>query len=158
MSFRTILAGLAAAAVALPAMASPCLQPAEQSGFHLHAFQSQLMVAALNCRQEDGYNSFVRRFQPDLRGAYRHVNNHFRRAGGVRKLDEYITNLANAQSQEGIRQGAAFCNNMAPVWQQVLALPNGRELARYASERPQPSGVYNAEACPIRSAAARPRR
>ena len=82
------------------------------------------MVAALNCRQEDGYNSFVRRFQPDLRGAYRHVNNHFRRAGGVRKLDEYITNLANAQSQEGIRQGAAFCNNMAPVWQQVLALPN----------------------------------
>ena len=105
--FRTILAGLTAASIALPAMAAPCLQPAEQGGFQLHAFQTQLMVAALNCRQEDGYNSFVRRFQPDLRGAYRHVDGHFRRAGGVRKLDEYITNMANAQSQEGIRQGTA---------------------------------------------------
>src|SRR3712207_3669409 len=95
--FRTLVAGLCAVAIASPAMAAGvCMQPAEKTAFEVHSLQSALMVAALNCRQEDAYNSFVTKFRGDLGGAYRGVSGHFRRTGGgTRKLDEYITNLAN---------------------------------------------------------------
>ena len=144
-----------AAATAAPqgpaAAGPPCLQPVEKAAFQVHSLQSLLMVAALNCRQEDAYNGFVMRFRGDLGGAYRSVAAHFRRTGGgTRKLDEHITNLANAHSQDGIRQGSLFCANVAPVWQHVMGLRGAAELASFAVER-NVTQIYAAEACPARA-------
>jgi hypothetical protein len=151
--FRTLVASLCAAAIATPAMAAGvCIQPAEKTAFEVHSLQSALMVAALNCRQEDAYNSFVTRFRTDLSGAYRSVSGHFRRTGGGnRKLDEYITNLANSHSQDGIRQGTAFCANVAPLWQQVMASRNGGELSRLYQER-NIASIHGLETCATRAA------
>lgn len=153
--FRTLLAGLCAVAISMPALAAgggACMQPAEKTAFEVHSLQSALMVAALNCRQEDAYNSFVTRFRGDLGGAYRGVSGHFRRTGGgTRKLDQYITNLANAHSQDGIRQGSAFCSNVEPLWQQVMASRNGAELARLHQER-NIGSVHGLETCATRKA------
>jgi hypothetical protein len=120
---RTLLAGLTAAAIATPVLADGCLQPAERTAFDLRALQSQLMVAALACGQQDEYNRFVTANQSSLGGAFKQVTTHFRRvhgAQGQKQLDNYITNLANAQSQDGIRQGTQFCRNVAPLFQQAL--------------------------------------
>jgi hypothetical protein len=148
--------GALAAAIAAPhgsvaAAGPPCLQPAERAAFQIQSLQSLLMVAALNCRQEDAYNGFVTRFRGDLGGAYRSVAGHFRRTGGgTRKLDEHITNLANAHSQDGIRQGSLFCANVAPVWLHVMALRGGADLASFAVER-NVTQTYTADSCPARA-------
>jgi hypothetical protein len=141
-SIRTLLAGpgaiFMAVAIAAPALAQSCLQPAEQSAFQVRALQSQLMVAAIACGQQDDYNAFVTRFQGDLGGAWRSLAGHFRRTGGrqhQKQLDSYITHLANAQSQDGIRQGSRFCQNLRPLFQVAMSQPNVGALAQLATER-----------------------
>ncbi|ONG58985.1 hypothetical protein BKE38_00660 [Pseudoroseomonas deserti] len=159
------LAGFALAAgvaLALPAAAQSCLQSAEKTAMDVRALQSQLMVAALSCDRHDQYNAFVTRYQKELGTAYRSVAGHFRRVhggNGQRQLDIYITSLANAQSQEGIRQGSFFCQNVAPLFQQALSQPGMTELAALSVSQ-QVTNPYEAQICPapaIRSAAA-PRR
>ncbi|WP_159998994.1 hypothetical protein [Roseomonas sp. 18066] len=159
------LAGFALAAgvaLALPAAAQSCLQAAEKTAMDVRALQSQLMVAALSCDRHDQYNAFVTRYQKELGSAYRQVTGHFRRvhgANGQRQLDSYITTLANAQSQEGIRQGSFFCQNVAPLFQQALSQPGMTELAALSVAQ-QVTNPYEAQICPApatRSASA-PRR
>jgi hypothetical protein len=149
MLARGLAAGLCLLALATPAAAGPCLQPAERAAFQVQALQSMLMVAALQCRQEDAYNAFVGRFRPELIGAHRAVSAHFRRAGsGMRGMDEHVTSLANAHSQDGIRQGAQFCANVAPLWRQVMALGSGADLARLSEEH-RITQIHRAAACPV---------
>lgn len=161
-AFQRLLAGVALAAIALPAAAQTCLQSAEKTAMDVRALQSQLMVAALSCGQHDQYNAFVTRYQKDLGGAYRQVTAHFRRvhgAGGQRQLDSYITTLANAQSQEGIRQGSLFCQNVAPLFQQAMSQGSLADLATLSVAQ-KVTNPYDAQACPapaLRTASAQAR-
>jgi hypothetical protein len=165
LPLRYLAAGIAAVAIATPALAQQaCIQPAEKAAFDVRALQSQLMVAALSCAQEEQYNNFVRRYQGELGGAYRSISTHYRRTGGARgqnSLDGYITTLANAQSQDGIRQGSNFCRNIAPLFTLALAAPNNSEgLAALAVQNnltnPHGRSVCAAGATPAaRSAPAR---
>ncbi len=137
-SFRVML-GAVAAFTAGPALAQACLQPAEQQGFHVRALQSQLMVAALACGKQDDYNAFVRKFQPALASSYNSIQGHYRRTMGAgpgqRELDQYITQLANAQSQDGIRAGTHYCPLVTPLFQMALAQSDVTGLANFAVER-----------------------
>ncbi|MCW8085657.1 hypothetical protein [Sabulicella glaciei] len=147
---RSLLAG-AAALVLTPTLASAatCLQPAEQTHFHVRALQSQLMVVAISCELQDDYNRFVTKFQPHLATAFRGIQGHFRRAAGSagqRQTDQYITNLANGQSQAGIAQGTLFCRNQAPLFQEAIAAPNVQALAQLSVAREIPH-FYDAPAC-----------
>ncbi|MHB0704631.1 hypothetical protein ACX4MT_21535 [Roseomonas mucosa] len=123
---RFLLAGLAAAfaGAATPALAQSCIQPSEKTAFDVRALQSQLMVVALTCKHEDVYNEFVKRYNPQLHGAYKTIDASYRRAGGQKALDSYITSLANVQSQEGIRMGSRFCQNSADLIKTALEAPN----------------------------------
>jgi GTP cyclohydrolase III len=122
---RILAAGFAAAVAATPALADSCLQPVERTAMEVRALQSQLMVAALACNKTDQYNAFVTRYQRDLGTAYNSVTSHFKRVHGSvqgqKQLDIYITQLANAQSQDGIDQGSFFCQNVSPLFQQAMA-------------------------------------
>ncbi len=153
--FRTLVAGVCALAIALPAAAAPCVQPVEKAGFDLHAFQSRLMVVALTCQEEggaaNGYNGMVRRFQHDLKGAYDRVIGHFRRNGGNRKFDDYVTNLANTQAQENLSQGDHLCRNYAQTWQKVGGFQNVSELVELAATAPS-QNFYPLEVCAARPA------
>lgn len=158
-SFRLLLGGIAAM-MAGPAIAQTCLQPAERTAFEVRAFQSQLMVAALACGRDADYNAFVRRFNGELASSYRTVQGHFRRTAGgqhQRALDNFITQLANEQSQDGIRAGSHYCPLIAPLFQVAMAQPNAAALAEVAQER----NVLNpiaAPTCPASAPASRPAR
>ncbi|MGG5809948.1 hypothetical protein [Falsiroseomonas sp. CW058] len=153
-TFRLLLAGLAAG-VAGPAIAQSCVQSAERTAFEVRALQSQLMVAALACQRDGDYNAFVRKFQGELAGSYRTIQSHFRRTAGggaQRELDGFITTLANAQSQDGIRQGSQFCGTVGPLFQLALAQSNAAALADLTADR----NVLNpltTPACPASAAA-----
>lgn len=154
-SVRLLIAG-AAIAIGGPAIAQSCVQSSERAAFEVRALQSQLMVAAITCQRDGDYNAFVRKFQGDLGGAYNTIRTHFRRTAGAqgqRALDGYITTLANEQSQDGIRQGSRFCQNITPLFQAALAQSSASALAEMSMER-NVLNPYNAETCAERAAPA----
>lgn len=148
---RTVMTGLLAASLATPALASgqSCATPEERSALDIRALQSQLMVVALTCQQEEQYNRFVTQHRGVLGNVYGQVQRHFRRVyggAGQRRLDEYITNTANGHSQVGISQGSLFCQNQAGLFPAALATNNRDQLAHLSQER-QIQQVYSPTAC-----------
>jgi hypothetical protein len=136
-SYRLLLGGLAVLAAG-PAIAQSCLPSAEANAFHVRALQSQLMVTAITCQRDADYNAFVRKYQRDLQGAYNGIQNHYRRTSrgaAQRDLDQYITTLANAQSQDGLRAGTHFCPLNTPLFQLAMAKNDAAGLAEFAVER-----------------------
>jgi hypothetical protein len=122
---------------ARPGLAQPMLGAAEQRAFDLRALQSYLMVMALRCGRHDDYNRFVLRFRGELAGAYRSIEAFFRRAHGSqaqRRLDTYITSLANQHSQDGMAVGSGFCQWSAPLWPAVMAAPDAAGLAALTAQ------------------------
>ena len=116
-----------------------CMKPAEQQAFHVIALKSSLMVGALSCSQSDQYDEFMTRFQPHILAEQHVVDSYFRRAGGLAgqaQEDDYVTLLANTQSQAGISQGAGFCRAAAAAFQQVLGLNVDGDLDQLAAVRP----------------------
>jgi hypothetical protein len=152
-----LLAGVLAAGIAGPAFAQACVQPAERSAFEVRALQSQLMVTALTCSRDQDYNAFVTKFRRELGTAYSSIETHFRRTGGgnfARARDGFITQLANDHSQDGLRQGTAFCPNAVALFQVALAQTDLNSLATLASDR----NILNpmvTPACPERPAPTR---
>ncbi|WP_424134171.1 hypothetical protein [Roseomonas chloroacetimidivorans] len=127
---RFLAAGLAVVLAATPTMAQTCIQPADKAAFDARALQSQLMVAALLCKQDDRYNAFVRQYQGELAGAWRGLSSYYRRANGAvgqRTLDNYVTELANVQQMDSGRQGSHFCTNVAPLFDAAMAAPKTTE-------------------------------
>lgn len=153
-----IAAGLAAGLTS-PAFAQACIRPAERAAVDFRAVQSQLMVAAIACNRTDEYNLFVRRHQAELGAAHRTVSGVFRRAHGAqgqRQYDQYITNLANAQSQEGIRQGSHFCRDVGALFQAALAAPNRDAVAALSAQHRIANPMPIAECPATQQAAATP--
>ncbi|RVT90684.1 hypothetical protein EOD42_23055 [Rhodovarius crocodyli] len=148
---RTVMTGLLAASLATPAFANgpTCATPEERSALDIRALQSQLMVLALTCQQEEQYNRFVTQHRGTLGSVYNQVQRHFRRVyggAGQRRLDEYITNTANGHSQVGISQGSLFCSNQAGLFPAALASTTRDQLAQLSQQR-QISQVYSPTAC-----------
>jgi hypothetical protein len=137
-----ILRSLVAGAAFLPvgAFAQACMQPAEKTAFDIRALQSQMMVVAITCGQQDDYNRFVTSNQADLASAFRTVGNHFRRVGGgQRAQDSFITELANRQAQVAITQGTLFCQNQASLVQAATATRGRDALAQLSVQRQIPN-------------------
>lgn len=164
---RLSLIGLTAAGLlvsqAANAIVPYCLHPAEQSALDVEGLKSELMVTALACGTKAEYNAFVTRFKPDLNKEEKQINAFFNHAygrQGRKQQDEYITQLANGQSQDGTKQGTLFCQQHVPMFNQVMALRNGSELPEYAAGQAlmQPA---TAQACstatPVMQVAARAR-
>jgi hypothetical protein len=146
---RAILAALGGLLIAGPALANACMRPEERSAFDVRALRTYLMVSALNCRQGESYNTFVRRFGAELSAAERAATAYFQRAYGGQmrsRFDAYNTNLANEHSEDAIRAGSFFCRDVEPLFRQALATP-GPQLAQFAAERNIPQ-TYTAAECP----------
>ncbi|MCK8784839.1 hypothetical protein M0638_10640 [Roseomonas sp. NAR14] len=128
---------LALLTVAPPALAATrCPSPDDQSLFEVAALKTELMVAAVACRQEERYNSFVQRFQPQLAAADRSLTGWFDRRygrGGARAYDDFITSLANGRSQFAHSIGSDFCPRNLSHFNEVMSLPSGAELAAFAA-------------------------
>jgi hypothetical protein len=137
---RRLFVGLFATALlgAPMAAAQTCTRPADLSAFDVASLKSQLMVTALSCDAREKYNSFVMRFRTDLMVQEHALTAYFDRVFGRRgqqEHDDYITLLANTQSEAGVHDGSLFCERNAKLLDEVLALPPGASLTGYASSK-----------------------
>jgi hypothetical protein len=137
---RRVLSGVVAASLLLSpvAQAESCARPADKTAFDVAGLKSQLMVTALACDVRDRYNDFVLRFQPELMQQERALTAYFNRSFGRRgqqEHDDYITSLANTQSEIGIKLGTAYCQQSVGLFDAVLALPQGATIASFAADR-----------------------
>lgn len=135
---------LAASMLSSPLLAAECVRPAEHTALEVTSLKTQLMVMALTCKADERYNAFVIKYRPDLVQADRSLNTYFSRASGrnaAKYRDDYVTQLANSQSQTGLKQGSLFCDRNLVVFDEVMALRNSAELTDFAAGRmsaPQP--------------------
>jgi hypothetical protein len=135
---------------AASAIAPACEYPDDQRAFDIEGLKSQLMVTALVCKQQDKYNAFMSRYQPDVAQEERALNAYFKRSYGKsyqKAYDEYITNLADIQEQDGLKAGNAFCDNLPAMFDEVMSLHDSSELHDFANSKAIAQPV-TFESCP----------
>jgi hypothetical protein len=167
-SVEKIMRHLVIALVALGVAAVPaaraerqCASPADQSAFEVQALRSELMVLAMGCHDDDRYNAFMRRYQPDLMANEKMVDGYFKRTYGRSaqlEHDRFVTDLANAVSRQGTELGSDFCPRNGHVFSEVMALRSPAVLAQYAAGKdlvPHNVDICTAPA-PARAASRKP--
>ncbi|MEJ1978161.1 MAG: hypothetical protein WDN49_20635 [Acetobacteraceae bacterium] len=158
---RILFSGILAAGLLASQMAAAqnCARPADKTAFDVAGLKSQLMVTAITCEATERYNTFILRYRPDLLAQEKVLNAYFSRNFGKRaqaEHDDYITSLANTQSESGLKAGTAFCNQNISMFDQVMALHGGAELADFATNKAtvQPIALVACAATPGRPARA----
>ena len=144
---RLVLTTLVAASLlAGPVSAAECLRSDDHAAVDVVTLKTQLMVTALTCQADERYNAFIRKYQADLQREDRSLNAYFTRTYGrnsAKQRDDYVTQLANAQSSEGLKRGSLYCTENLPAFDEVMALRSNAELAQYAAGRQivQPANI-----------------
>jgi hypothetical protein len=116
-----------------------CARPQEKQAVAVSALVSELQVISILCHTEDQYNTLIPRLRPTLTANLKVLDGFFVRAYGARAVkmhDDYITELANLQSQLGLKSGDQFCALNAGMMDEVTALQGGDDLIVYASSKP----------------------
>ena len=137
-----------------PSMQAPiCAKPPERQALEVSALMSQLQVVTVTCHTEDKYNALVPHLRPALATIEKNLNAFFARAYGKRATsmhDEYITELANQQSQLGVKSGDQFCSLNNALFDDVAPLSTPDQLAAYAETKPlqQAMAVNDCPAAP----------
>jgi hypothetical protein len=156
---RVVATLLALCLTAGPAMAAPatCARQDERSALDTMALKSELMVTALTCHMKEKYDAFIHTYQPALTATENFVNGYFKHAFGrmyVKAHDDYISNLANVQSEEGLKMGTAFCETYSAMFDEVQSLHSSTELADFAHSKAlvQPVSFETCDATPAKPA------
>jgi hypothetical protein len=113
-----------------------CTSNTDQSAFEVQALRSELMVLATGCHDDEQYNAFIRRYQPDLQANERAIDAYFKaRYGRLAQTehDRFVTELANELSHQGSNLGGDFCPRNGMIFNEVLALQSPTQLASYAA-------------------------
>ena len=134
---RLAAAILSFSLAAAPAWAKTetCTNITDRTAFDTEGLKSELMVTAETCHMTDKFNRFMLTYRPAIAAREKELTAYFKRAYGRmsdKAYDDYITNLANVQSQEGLKTGTAFCTIFQNMFDEVLSLHDGTELADYA--------------------------
>jgi len=141
---RLILSLVLVVAYGGSALAAPCMRPAEVQAFDIIGLKSALMVGALSCSQRNQYDTFMTEFQPHILFEQHVMDAYFRRTGGhygQEREDDYVTLLANSQSEQGIAQGAVYCQSAASEFTKVLDLKTIDSLNTFAASNPTPQPI-----------------
>ena len=141
----SVFVGRIAAGAALLALLTSQASAAGQCGissarqaFNVQGLKTELMVTALSCNVQDRYNAFVSRFRPDLTVEEAALNSYFRSTygrGAQTAHDDYITQLANVESERGLKAGVAFCQQRVSMFDEVAVLNNASDLGGYAEAK-----------------------
>ena len=116
--------GAAGGAAAAPA----CFSKQEQRAHLVRQLQTELMVAALSCKNQaldlrGRYTAFVSKHGSKLAENADTLRSYFVRAHGkgshMRQFDAYITALANEASKRSMGLDS-FCEDIQPVFDKVL--------------------------------------
>jgi hypothetical protein len=116
--------------LAAPALAAAprCVTTHERASLDARLVKEYLMVAALNCDARQQYNSFVTKYEPDLKNHAVVLRRHFARAYGSkseREIDRYVTAAANEASIVSNADRAGFCRRSTALLNEL----NGRKKA-----------------------------
>ncbi len=135
---RILLSSLIAAGLLTSqfAQAQSCARPTDKTAFDVAGLKSQLMVTAITCEATERYNTFIMRYRADLVAQEKVLTAYFVRNFGKKaqaQHDDYITSLANTQSQDGLKAGNAFCDRNIAMFDDVMKLHGGTELSDYAT-------------------------
>ena len=133
-----------------------CARPAEKTAFQVAALKSRLMVTALACESTDKYNAFITANRVALLPQEKTLSGYFARNYGRRastEHDEYITNLANAQSRRRIIDNYRFCRDGQQLYADVAAMKTPTDMPIVAASRTI-SQPFNVKECPETPAAA----
>lgn len=123
-----------------PPTAPWCARPAEITAFSVAALKSDLMVAAVSCQADEKYNAFVTRYRSMLVAEEKLEETYFSRNDKRRwqqAHDDYITQLANAQSQRAMVLGSQFCQRTLGQFDELLALAKSEDLPGFADSKQQ---------------------
>jgi len=123
-----------------PPTAPWCARPAEILAFSVAALKSDLMVAAVSCAADEKYNAFITRYRPTLVAEEKLEEAYFSRNDKRRwqqAHDDYITQLANAQSQRAMVLGSQFCQRTLSQFDELLALAKAEDLPGFADSKQQ---------------------
>jgi hypothetical protein len=156
MRFAATLLAVCLATGQAYAVPSTCTRDSERSAFDTEALKSELMVTALTCKERERYDAFIHTYQPSLTATETDLNGYFKHAYGrqyQKAHDDYISNLANVQSEEGLKMGTAFCQTYTAMFDEVLSLHGGTELADYAHSKAlvQPVSFETCAATPVKA-------
>lgn len=127
-----------------------CARPAEKTAFQVAALKSRLMVTALACDSSEKYNAFITANRAGLLPQEKALGGYFTRHFGRRgqtEHDEYITNLANAQSRRRIIDNYRFCRDGQALYADAMAIKSPAEMVTLAAGRTI-SQPYNVKECP----------
>ena len=133
--------------------ATQCGMSPAREAFDVQGLKSELMVTALSCGEQDRYNAFVAKFKPALNNEEDALRRYFETSYGrsaQREHDDYITQLANVQSERGLAAGTSFCLQRVSMFDEVQALDNPADLGGYAEAKDivQPA-TYDTCAAPV---------
>jgi hypothetical protein len=132
------------------AQADTCLHPTEHEAFEVSGLKNELMVLAIACQNSASYNAFIMQFRPTLLSEEKTLAAYFNRTtrNGQKARDDYITNLANSQSEESLTRGTLFCSERAGLFNEVQQLRSSAELVAYAHAKQfkQPIDLID---CPV---------
>jgi hypothetical protein len=141
---RRFLAGTVIAATLLAAVPSgfalgaECARERDQVALRTRAVQTDFMVAALTCDEKDRYNSFVKRFQPQLIRQGKNLQAYFKRSHGKQgtmELNSMLTKLANLSSTRSIADRAGFCGSARERMSEALLL-KAKEFPAFIDRQP----------------------
>jgi hypothetical protein len=117
-----------------PTLHAPiCARPAEKAAVDVSALLSELQIVTLTCHTRDKYNAFIPHLRPAFATKEKNLTAFFKRAYGKRsqtKHDEYITELANLQSELALKSGDRFCSINSGMFDQVMPLSTVEQLTQ----------------------------
>ena len=123
-----------------PGAAESCSRPADQMALNARVVQTELMVGALACNNQQLYNEFVTRYRNDLIKQGQSLRELFdRRHGraGTTHMNALVTRLANEASQRSVTQRYGFCQQSAMLFAKALEEenPNLNDLIEVAAKQ-----------------------
>lgn len=145
-----VLSGALALAVAAPPAwaGSACTTAEDEATLNARVLQTELMVAALACGEQQRYNAFVTTFKSELSQRGKLLRAYFKRVhgpSGENRMNAFVTKLANDASQRTANTPDAYCASSARLFNEVLAA-SPHDLTRIAA-RPEISGRHGYARC-----------
>jgi len=144
-----LMLGTSSAVASTPHVGNGCALADERDALEIKKLSSELMVTSETCHTTDRYNAYIRHYQGALTGNEKVLGVYFKRNYGrtyQKSYDDFATDLANVQMQQGLNSGTAFCGLLSEVFDEVMVLDGPQELADFARSKPMAMPIH-AVAC-----------
>ncbi|OAI45265.1 hypothetical protein AYO42_03030 [Rhizomicrobium sp. SCGC AG-212-E05] len=133
---QTTCAGIALLALANPALAAACATPGEAAALKTAVMHQAMMVAALQCKEVNAYNRFIKTYRGELQSSDAALKGFFVRRGGERGeagYDSFKTKAANISGLEQARDTKGFCADARALF--AASALNAGSLASFVEAR-----------------------